>query len=267
MAVSQWVAVVPAKRLAAAKRRLRGAVGDPRHGELALAMLCDTLSAALACGQVAEAVVVTDDPVIAAAARSLGARPVPDPIPGAVESGGLNAAVESGGLNAAIESGPLNAAIEFGADVAAGLHRWRVVLAGDLPGLRPAELSAVLQLAAATPARHFLPDAAGTGTVLLTAPPGVALRPRFGTASAAAHAASGARRLAGDFPALRRDVDTPDDLRAVLTLGAGPRTTRVLADEAGRATSEAGGADHARCAPRTRRGGDRSSTGHGSGDV
>jgi len=29
---------------------------------------------------------------------------------------------------------------------------------------------------------------------------------------------------------LRRDVDTPDDLREALTLGAGPRTTALAAE-------------------------------------
>ncbi|UOY01484.1 hypothetical protein [Blastococcus sp. PRF04-17] len=49
----------------------------------------------------------------------------------------------------------------------------------------------------------------------------------FGAGSAAAHLASGAAALAGDWPGLARDVDTEDDLRAAIALGAGPRTTAV----------------------------------------
>jgi 2-phospho-L-lactate guanylyltransferase len=78
--------------------------------------------------------------------------------------------------------------------------------------------------------RGFVPDAPGDGTVLLTAPAGVPLDPRFGAGSAAAHAASGATELAGDWPGLRQDVDTPADLRVVLELGAGAYTCGLLRD-------------------------------------
>jgi 2-phospho-L-lactate guanylyltransferase len=67
-------------------------------------------------------------------------------------------------------------------------------------------------------------DAPGTGTVLLTAPPGVPLDPRFGVGSAAAHRASGAVPLTGPWPSLRRDVDTAADLADAARLGLGPAT-------------------------------------------
>ena len=60
--------------------------------------------------------------------------------------------------------------------------------------------------------------------MLLAAPAGVLLDPRFGGDSAAAHAASGAVALTGAWPSLRRDVDTADDLAAAVRLGVGPRT-------------------------------------------
>src|SRR5919204_619987 len=72
-----------------------------------------------------------------------------------------------------------------------------------------------------TTAHAIVPDASGTGTTLLTAPSGAALNPRFGTGSAAAHAASGAVPLVGPWPSLRRDVDTAADLRAAAALGLG----------------------------------------------
>lgn len=77
--------------------------------------------------------------------------------------------------------------------------------------------------------RGYVADAPGGGTVLLAAPAGVPLAPRFGPGSAAAHAASGALPLAGDWPSLRRDVDTPADLAAAAGLGLGPRTAALLA--------------------------------------
>jgi 2-phospho-L-lactate/phosphoenolpyruvate guanylyltransferase len=202
---ADWTAVIPVKSLSAAKSRLRGAVADARHEDLALAMVRDTVAAVVACSAVGAVLVVTDDPAAAVAVTALGARAVPDrPAAG------------------------LNAAMRWGADAAAGLAQRRAVLTGDLPALRPAELAAAL--AAAGPLRSFVADAAGTGTVLLTAGPGVPLDPHFGAGSAAAHAASLARPLAGEWPGLRQDVDTADDLRTVLALGAGEHTCGLLRD-------------------------------------
>ncbi|MFF5293477.1 2-phospho-L-lactate guanylyltransferase [Paractinoplanes globisporus] len=200
----EWVAVIPVKRLSAAKSRLRGAVPAARHADLALAMVRDTVSAVLAGSAVAELVVVTDDTQAAAAVTALGARVVPD-VPGA----------------------DLNGAMRFGADEVAGLGRFRAVLAGDLPALRPGQLDEALGAALG---RSFVADAAGTGTVLLAVPPGEPLDPRFGIGSASAHATSGATPLTGDWPGLRQDVDTPDDLARVLTLGAGRHTCALLRD-------------------------------------
>jgi 2-phospho-L-lactate guanylyltransferase len=76
-----------------------------------------------------------------------------------------------------------------------------------------------------------VPDAAGVGTTLYAVPPGGEFRPLFGGASRARHAAAGAVELAaGDLTGLRRDVDTPDDLRAALALGVGPFTQAAAAN-------------------------------------
>jgi 2-phospho-L-lactate guanylyltransferase len=198
-----WTAVIPVKPLTGAKTRLRGAVPDGWHADLALAMVRDTVAAVRACPAVRDVLVVTDDPAAADAATALGARVVPDrPAAG------------------------LNAAVRFGADVVAGLIRPRAALAADLPALRPDELAAALALAER---RSFVADAVGTGTVLLAAPPGIPLDPHFGPGSAAAHAASGAEPLAGDWARLRQDVDTAADLQTVMELGAGPWTSQLLA--------------------------------------
>jgi 2-phospho-L-lactate guanylyltransferase len=100
-----------------------------------------------------------------------------------------------------------------------------VALSSDLPALRPAELTAALDAAGASP-RCFVPDSEGTGTTLLTAV-GTALDPRFGQGSAAAHRNSGARPLAGDWPGLARDVDTEAGFREALALGVGPATAAL----------------------------------------
>ncbi|MFF5080851.1 2-phospho-L-lactate guanylyltransferase [Actinoplanes sp. NPDC000266] len=196
-----WTAVMPVKRLGLAKSRLRGAVPAARHADLALAMVLDTATAVLA---VCDLTVVTDDPVAAAAVAGLGAQVVPD-LPGA----------------------GLNEAMRYGADEVTGLTRRRAVLAGDLPALRPAELDEALSDVSK---RAYVADAAGTGTVLLAAGPGVHLEPLFGIGSARAHAESGARALDGAWPGLRQDVDTPADLETVLALGAGAHTCALLRD-------------------------------------
>ncbi len=204
-AVTAWSVVVPAKRLSTAKTRLRPVSATPdAHAALVLALLADTVEAALACPAVAVVAVVTDDPDAAAVVRAAGARTVPD--------------VPDQGLNPALEHG---AAAAGAAAVAA--------LASDLPALRPEELAAALAAAEAAP-RCFVPDAAGTGTTLLTAV-ATPLAPRFGPDSARAHRDGGAVPLAGDWPGLTRDVDTAADLRAALELGVGLHTAGLLAGE------------------------------------
>jgi 2-phospho-L-lactate guanylyltransferase len=201
--VPQWSIVVPAKRLAVAKTRLRpltAPLGGPAHDDLVLALLADTVAAAVACPSVAEVLVVTDDPAAADVVRPLGVRALADE-----PDRGLNPALEHGARHAARPA------------VAA--------LSSDLPALRPAELADALQAAAAAP-RCFVPDGHGTGTTLLTAI-GTTLLPRFGAGSARAHRDGGAVPLTGDWPGLVLDVDTPDDLRAALALGAGARTASL----------------------------------------
>ena len=72
-----------------------------------------------------------------------------------------------------------------------------------------------------------MPDAAGTGTTLLTARPGVALAPAFGVGSAARHAADSVALEGGG--GLRNDVDTAADLVAAGALGLGAATAAALA--------------------------------------
>jgi 2-phospho-L-lactate guanylyltransferase len=205
--VQKWSVVVPAKRLSAAKTRLTpltAALGRPvaaGHHELVLALLADTVAAARDSVAVGLVLVVTDDPRAGALVAGLGARTVGDE-----PDSGLNAALAHGAL--AVGGGPVAA------------------LSSDLPALRPGELTAALQAAAAVP-RAFVADAEGSGTTLLAVRDGD-LAPRFGPGSAAAHAAGGAIPLVGDWPGLRQDVDTPADLEAARRLGVGERTSGFL---------------------------------------
>jgi 2-phospho-L-lactate/phosphoenolpyruvate guanylyltransferase len=203
-----WTVVIPVKVLARAKSRL-AALAGPKRGELALALASDTVTAVLACPEVSHVLVVTDDAVAGRELSVLGASVVPD------------------------EPGDgLNAALTHGASVAG--RRWPdagiAALSADLPALRPAELGRALRAAAAWPSA-FVADAQGSGTTLYAAAPGTSFRPKFGTRSRALHASGGTVELElADVPGLRRDVDTPADLREAVTLGAGARTT-MLAGE------------------------------------
>ena len=201
--VQRWSVVVPAKRLALAKTRLGPTGTRAEHEALVLALLGDTLGAAAAARAVDQLWVVTDDPRTAALAAGLGARVVPDS--------------PDAGLNAALAHG----AATTGVRCVAALH-------SDLPALRPAELDDALGRAAVVP-RSFVADADGTGTTLLAVTDGD-LRPAFGRGSAAAHAAGGAVALTGDWPGLRRDVDTVEHLAVARALGTGPRTAASARD-------------------------------------
>ena len=219
-----WTVIIPVKRLDLAKTRLREDLGQAELEDLVLAMALDAVAAALASQVVGRVVVVTADPAAARSAEILGADVVVD-----VPDAGLNPAL----AYAARIVRPTGAAATL-PGVAA--------LAADLPAVRTSELTEALRAAQAVnawpgraptrptppPCGRFVADAAGTGTVLLAAPPGVRLEPCFGAGSAAAHAASGAVELPGMWPGLRRDVDTAVDLAEAVRLGVGPRTVAAI---------------------------------------
>jgi 2-phospho-L-lactate guanylyltransferase len=220
-----WTVIVPVKRLAVAKSRLRAATsvgeapagmpGPPgRHEALVLAMALDTVAAALASPVVGRVVVVTADPTTSEEIALLGAETIPD--------------VPDAGLNPALAY----AAAQVRRTAMAGTEPGVAALAADLPALRGEDLTEALRRAESEAyargpralVRSFVADASGSGTVLLAAPPGAVLEPCFGADSAAAHEASGAVALSGAWPSLRRDVDTATDLAAAFALGVGPRT-------------------------------------------
>src|SRR5271168_5052444 len=72
-----WTVLLPVKVLARAKSRLAVLAGDRRR-ELALAFASDTVTAALACPEVARVLVVTSDPVAGRLLAGLGAIIVTD---------------------------------------------------------------------------------------------------------------------------------------------------------------------------------------------
>ncbi|WP_409490369.1 2-phospho-L-lactate guanylyltransferase [Amycolatopsis sp. cmx-11-12] len=197
--------IVPMKRPAEGKSRLRGAVVPERHAELVLALAYDTLSAATSADGVRRVLVIAADPASVADLTELGVEIVAEP--------------SRGGLNAALRHG----AELLRRDTPSGLVG---ALQADLPALRTEDLTAALAEAAGD--RAFVADRQGTGTTLLLSGAGRPLEPRFGGGSARAHTASGATPLTLAAGSLRADVDTADDLAHVRTLGVGKRTSTLL---------------------------------------
>ena len=196
--------VVPVKPPAVAKSRL-AALGDDVRRELCAAFAVDTVAAIVECRAVGEVLVVTDDVALASVLAELGVVVIPDGV-----------------------SGDLNGSLALGA---AEVHRRRPELRiaavfADLPALRPEELELALAAASAD-GMSFVADASGTGTTTVVAPSLELFHPAFGAQSREAHLAAGAYEILLDVPGLRQDVDTPEDLKVVLRLGAGPRTSFV----------------------------------------
>lgn len=193
------------KPLAGAKARLAGTLDPAERRALSLAMLADVVEAARALDEVW---VLLSDEDAALVAERAGARPVPDPAPGA----GLNASVDAAAARAA-SSGA----------------RGVLVLAADLPLANAEDVRAVAdgEGAAVAASRD------GSGTNALWRSPPLVVRAAFGPDSRIAHERL-AREAAAPFrivdrPGLALDVDGPDDLAALTAAAAGPHTAAWLA--------------------------------------
>jgi 2-phospho-L-lactate guanylyltransferase len=199
--------IIAVKRLAAAKTRLAPVFSAAAREDVVLAMMVDTIRAALAVPALQTVTVVTPDAVAADAAQGLGARVLTDPTP-------------DGHRN------PLNNAIAAAEALIREETSNIVALQGDLPALQPQELAEAITAARAC-RRSFVGDRHGTGTSALFAF-GVPLEPEFGLDSARRHQHSGAIELTGAWPGLRCDIDTPDDLIVARRLGVGAATAQVI---------------------------------------
>jgi 2-phospho-L-lactate guanylyltransferase len=198
----QTVAVIPVRALEGAKSRLGAVLDAEERRELVERLLRATVEAAMATPGVTRVLVVSPDPEVLAVGAAAGAS-------------GIRQA--SAGLN----PGLLEAR---DAPQAAGADRL-LVLPGDLPGIAPADIGALIRAAdaadAVTPVGMPLrlvvlaTDRHGRGTnALLLQPPRV-IDPSFGGDSRDAHrrlaAAAGATYV--EIPdVLELDLDTPDDL-------------------------------------------------------
>jgi 2-phospho-L-lactate guanylyltransferase len=194
----RWCALVPQKSLAVAKGRLELEPG-PRRA-LAAAMLRDTVAAITATDGVEHVLLLFDDPADAASFVAWD--------------------------SVVTTSTDLNGSVLLGA--AAARRRLPahgiVVVPGDLPALRPAELDLCLEVAAGH-SLGYVPDADKAGTTILTATGSHPLTPAYGPGSSATHASRGVQPLALDgTDSVRTDVDDLRSLAAALALGCGEHT-------------------------------------------
>ena len=208
-------ALVPVKRLDAAKSRLREALpGDALPG-LARAMLEDVLEALLAVPELDVVAVVTEDPEAARVAEAQGAEAL---------------LLDDAGLNPSLTAGAERLA-------ARGLDALLVVL-GDVAGATPADLGALLAAGRAMqpPWAVLTPSGDGGTTALLRSPPD-AFPNAFGPDSAARHREAAQR--AGvtlrelSLPSLQVDLDGAEDVDAFLASSGGGKRTRALLERLG----------------------------------
>ncbi len=209
--LSRLLAVVPVRSLSGAKSRLGEPLDPEERADLIMAMLRQTLAAALASRSVRTVALVSKDPEVLEVAHEMGVVPVLQ---------------RSDGLNEAITE----ARSFVGAGVSAIL-----VLPADLAFVGPeaidkfvataaAALSADAAQATARPLVALVPDRHGTGTNALLVSPLEAIRFQFGVGSRAAHQAEAARAGALYVEAggvLTFDVDTPEDLLEADRAGLG----------------------------------------------
>ena len=204
------LAILPVKSFSRGKQRLRAGLDPERRESLAEAMFRDVL----------EALTATDglDAVVVVTAGEL---------PGAIAREHCVSVLHDG------EQGH-SAAARIGIEVALADGYDRALLVpGDCPALDPDELEALLARPVRPPSALIVPDRHGTGTnALLLTPPG-ALPPSFGPGSRERHAqlarAGGSRAEVVEVPSLALDVDTPEDLAALVAASErAPRTQELL---------------------------------------
>lgn len=210
---AETTAVIPVKRLDAAKARLSASLSPSQRRELMAAMFADTIEAVSAARLLKQIVVVSADREIARIAAGFDATVIADP----VDAGHSGAALMG---VAAAGSGPA------------------ILLPGDCPLIEPRDVDGLLT-GLPDPFVIVVPDRHGAGTNALVLNPGDAIEPSFGEGSRARHEA--AARSAGIPHAvepvenLGLDMDTPADLVALATAfesqrrrKRGRRTAKVL---------------------------------------
>ncbi len=193
-------AVIPIKQLTDAKQRLSGLLSAEERKTLFTAMVEDVLTSVEACTAIDQIVVVTDDQEVAELTAGFGGQVRPEP-----DKPGLIEAVTETGLQLAAE----------GIDC-------MVFLPGDVPLVTPDELEVVLEGFGLSGQAEFLivpaTDLGGSNCVAVSPPDCMVYG--FGEDSFRRHLAiandRGIDPQVARLPGLGLDIDTPEDLKALL---------------------------------------------------
>jgi len=202
-------ALVPAKALDQAKGRLAAILGEDQRRQLALAMLEDVVRALQAVAAIDSVAVVSPDADILALASDLGAATIEEP-----------ANVRG-----------INQALTYALGVMSPQPEALVVVLADVPEIEPADVASALEQLSERGLVICPSHDKGTG-MLAMRPAGV-IPFRFGPQSFSLHkreaAAQGLRAEVVRAESLARDIDSPDDLRALLGRPGDTATHRLLA--------------------------------------
>ena len=204
------IAILPIKSFTDAKQRLAVELTSGPRQALVEAMFADVLVALRRASSVTDILVVTVDHSAQQIAGGHGATVMDD------QQTGHNPAATLG-IGHAIER----------------RYERALLVPGDCPTLDPGELDGLLARDARARSALVVPDRHGTGTNALLLTPPDALAPSFGPGSRERHlenaAAAGVVAEAVEVPSLALDVDTPEDL-AALVAGSdrAPRTQALL---------------------------------------
>lgn len=200
--------IVPVKRLSEAKSSLSAVLASQQRRRLVLSMLADVLGAVHQAPSISNAIVVSPDERVLNFARLHGAEGVAEP---------------DLGLNEALKLA-IRHTISKGVDSV-------LILPADLPLLKSADVENLIAMASAPKDVVIAPSKAKGTNALFLRPPGL-INLRFGGESFPLHVKEASQ--AGVRPRVYRsttvalDIDEPEDLLSVETLGLGTRTYEFL---------------------------------------
>jgi 2-phospho-L-lactate guanylyltransferase len=202
-------ALVPAKALDQAKGRLAAILGKDERRLLTLAMLEDVVRALQAAASIDSIAVVSPDGDVRALASELGAATIEEP-----------ANVRG-----------INQGLTYALGVMSPRPEALVVVLADVPEINSADVETVMD---ALPERGLvICPSHDKGTGLLAMRPAGVIPFRFGPQSFSLHkreaAAQGLRAEVVRAESLARDIDSPDDVRALLSRSGDTATHRLLA--------------------------------------
>lgn len=205
-----WV-VVPVKPFTLAKRRLAGVLSEAERALLARAMLCDLLALLARCSRVSGVLCVTREAAVDTLAAQVGAEVLPE-----------------------AQAGLSNSVLQAARHLTARGQSSMLILPTDVPLATSDEVDMVIAKHGWAPAVTLVSDEDGYGTNALAVSPPDLMPFRFGRHSYVAHRdaalALGARVQTLRAPGLALDVDTPEDIRRLLTCDRATATSALLCE-------------------------------------